>query len=295
MSYDARINEIAAIANEAFYDSANTEDYLGVAPHMKHKVLRDLYSELILEVFNAALMYRTPRVLDIGAGEGAASLPFLELGGKVTAIDISRGMLEALQHKCQARGHELEIVCSDVFEALKTMRKERRQFDIIAASSFLHHIPDYLQLMRDTLPLLSEQSLFFSFQDPLRFDSVGKTTKTFSNLTHYTWRVIKGDELGGIKRHFRRKHGADENNQEDYTEYHYFRNGVDQDAIRSLFDEFGYDCRIISYFSTQSDFWLSGGSMMKLTNTFAFVARSKTVGATASNRNVASRSKSSPV
>jgi len=50
------------------------------------------------------------RVLDVGAGTGALSLMAAELGHRVTALDLSPGMLARLQEKAQARGLEIETV-----------------------------------------------------------------------------------------------------------------------------------------------------------------------------------------
>ncbi|MBN2167941.1 MAG: class I SAM-dependent methyltransferase [Actinobacteria bacterium] len=266
-------DKIAAAVNMAYYNSIGEENYPDVAPHVKHKVLRDLYSGLLLEVYKAASSQGTPRVLDLGSGHGDASLPFLKLGCEVTSVDISMNMLNALQKKSGANGHNIEIVCSDVFEALESMKMQNRRFDVIIACSFLHHVPDYLQLLRDAAAVMSDRGLFFLFQDPLRFDTIGKFTSIYGNLSHYSWRIFQGDVVPGIKRHLRRRRGVDESNPEDNTEYHYFRNGIDHEMVLNLFDELGFNCRIIRYFSTQSGLWQSIGCKMKLTNTFAVIAQ----------------------
>jgi len=273
MEIDEKVSKTAASANAAFYNSENTEKYLEVAPHIKHPSLRNMYNELIGEVYQAASQVGNPRILDIGAGEGSATLPFLQLGGEVTAIDISPNMLEVLRSKCDAYGPHLETICADVFDVLESLKVQNRHFDIAVADSFLHHLPDYIGMIRKLDPLLSENGQFFSFQDPLRFDSVGRFTKAFGNLTYYPWRVFQGDVLGGVRRHMRRRHGADPENLEDNTEYHYFRNGVDQDAIHDQFEELGFDCRVISYFSSQSAIGQRIGEAIGLKCTFAIIAR----------------------
>lgn len=275
MVLDGEVIKAVASANAAFYDSENTRNYLKVAPHIKHPTLRNLYDELIGKVYDAASLFGDPRILDIGAGEGSATLPFLELGGWVTAIDSSPDMLDVLRCKCDAYGQHLETICEDVFDALESLRIQNRQYDIAVASSFLHHVPDYLGMIRALAPLLSEHGQFFSFQDPLRFDSVGRMTKAFANLTHYSWRVFQGDVIGGIRRHMRRKRGPDPENPDDETEYHYFRNGVDHDAIQEQFEEMGFDCQVVPYFSTQSGIGQRIGEALGLKCTFAILARRK--------------------
>ena len=50
------------------------------------------------------------RILDVGAGTGAMSLLAAELGHRVTALDISPGMLGHAERKAAERGVTLETV-----------------------------------------------------------------------------------------------------------------------------------------------------------------------------------------
>lgn len=261
------------MANQAFYDSENARNYLSLAPHMKHPALRNLYGELVVEVYDAAAEHGVPRILDIGAGEGSAVLPWLQLGGEVTAVDISPDMMEALRRRCVEYGPKLETTCADICDALESLRNQGRQYDIATANSFLHHFPDYLGLIREVVPLLSGHGQFFSFQDPLWFDSIEWTTKAFSRLAHYSWRVFQPNVADGFRRYMRRRRNPDPDNPEDNAEYHYFRNGVDQDAIRALFEAMGFSCRIVRYFSTQSGLWQRVGDALGLECAFAVIAR----------------------
>lgn len=270
---DERLNRVAALANIAAYDSEATRSYIDSAPHIKHTSLRTLYAELLTQVYDyAAKRTETPRVLDLGAGEGSVTLPFLELGARVTAVDISRSQLDALRQRCERFGERLELRQEDIIEALK----EKKEYDIIVVNSFLHHIPDYLGLIREAIALLSPYGQFFSFQDPLRYDTVGKFQKTFSDLSYFCWRISKGDALAGIKRRLRRGRGvylAD--SMHDNAEYHVVRNGVDQDAIAGLFETEGFECDVVRYFSTQNGLFQALGAGIKVNNTFAIVARKK--------------------
>ncbi len=271
---DERINKIAALANVLAYDVEASRKYVDGAPHIKHAALRKLYGNLVVQVFdNAKKHSQTPTILDLGAGEGSVTLPFLELGAKVVAVDISRSQLDALKTKCEQFGDMLEVRCEDINEALKDKRKT---YDIIVVNSFLHHVPDYLGLIREAVTVLNPYGQFFSFQDPLHYDSVGKANIAFSNLAYFSWRVFKGDVIGGLMRRIRRSHGIYlEDSVSDNTEYHVTRNGVDQDAIFRLFENMGFDCNIESYFSTQSRLFQAIGSILGMKNTFAVVAQKR--------------------
>lgn len=274
---DDRVNRVAALANAAMYDSEATRKYVDGAPHVKHAALRSLYGKLAVSVYDfAAGQNQVPEILDLGAGEGSVTLTFLELGAKVTAVDVSESQLSALQAKCA--GHaKLEVRCQDVFAAIELLQSEDKQYDVIVALSSLHHIPDYLGLIRQAVPILSRHGQFFSFQDPLLYDSVGRFTAIFSTLAYFSWRIFKGDIVGGMKRRIRRSRGiylAD--SPEDNAEYHVMRGGVDQDAIRDLFRELGFDCQIVRYFSTQSRVWQAVGAALGIKNTFAVIAQPAT-------------------
>ncbi len=268
---DERINRIAALANISTYDSEVTKKYVNGAPHVKHASLRKLYSKLVVEVFDRARRHASiPTVLDLGAGEGSVTLPFLELGAKVVAVDISDSQLNALKRKCERFGDLLEVRCEDFSE---TLRERNNKYDLIVVNSFLHHVPDYLGMIRDAVALLNPHGQFFSFQDPIRYDTVGRATMSFSNLAYFSWRVFQGDVIDGIKRRLRRSQGIFlEDSIHDNTEYHVTRNGVDQAAICKLLSDGGFHCSIVSYFSTQSRFFQAIGAGLAMKNMFAVVA-----------------------
>lgn len=269
---DERINRIAALANVSAYDAQATRKYVDGAPHVKHASLRQLYGKLVVQVFDGAReRVTTPMVLDLGAGEGSATLPFLQLGAKVVAVDISRSQLGALKAKCRHFGDMLEVRCEDI---TNTLRVKSERYDVVVVNSFLHHVPDYLGLIREAATVLNPCGQFFSFQDPLRYDSVNKATLVFSTLAYFSWRVLRGDLVGGLRRRIRRSRGVYlEDSLHDNAEYHVTRNGVDQDAIRRLFEELGFHCSIVSYFSTQSRLFQPIGPVLAMKNTFGVVAQ----------------------
>jgi len=268
---DDRISQISALANAAHYDAEGGKAYIEGAPHIKHASLRSLYGQLVVRVYDEAREHTdSPRVLDLGAGEGSVTLPFLELGATVTAVDISRKQLDGLQAKCEAFGDRLEVRCEDIGDTLADTRAE---YDIIVVNSFLHHVPDYLAMIRQAIAVLSPHGQFFSFQDPLRYDTVGTVATAFEKFAYLSWRVFRGDVIGGVARRLRRARGIyREDSVHDNAEYHVVRNGVDHEAIAALFDEHGFDCSIVPYYSTQSRLFQPIGEALGMKNTFAAIA-----------------------
>lgn len=271
---DSRLNLVAAVANKVAYGTKDAKAYIDGAPHIKHASLRELYGRLVLEVFDAASRHApVSSVLDLGAGEGSVTLPFLELGARVTAVDISSRQLEVLREKCQRHSDRLEVRCEDIND---TLQNNSEMYDIIAVNSFLHHIPDYLSIIDKCTSMLTPHGIFFSFQDPLRFDTVGLPSRFFTDVGYFLWRLSKGskgDVIGGIRRRLRRRRGIYLNDcHSDNAEYHTTRNGVDQNAIEALLKSRGFNCRIIAYYSTQNRVFQPIGAALGIRNTFGIVA-----------------------
>ena len=235
---DRKVNRVAALANISAYDEEGTKSYVDGAPHIKHASLRSMYAGLVVRVFEEAQQHTpVPRVLDLGAGEGSVTLPFLDLGARVTAVDISESQLEVLRTKCAQFGDRLEIRCEDIND---TLQRPGEQYDIIVVNSFLHHVPDYVGMLDRAIDRLTPHGQVFSFQDPLRYDSLDRMSLVVSRIAYFSWRIFKGDVLGGIMRQLRRNRGVFvEDSVHDNAEYHVVRNGVDQEALTTLYNRAG--------------------------------------------------------
>jgi SAM-dependent methyltransferase len=263
---------MAALANAAMFDEKGTTNCVSASPHLTHPTVRDLYGKLVVRTFNAAKKHGAmPRVLDLGAGEGSATLPFLKLGAHVTAVDISESQLAVLVQKCGQFANRLRVCREDINEILE--RGEER-YDIVVMNSFVHHIPDYLALFKKSVAILQPHGLIFSFQDPLRYDTLGRGSFYFSMGGYFFWRLFQGNYLQGLRTRIRRLQGIYiPGSKEDDAEYHVTRNGVDQDAIAQLLASESFTCETIRYFSTQSSICQRLGQFFGIKNTFAIIAQ----------------------
>jgi SAM-dependent methyltransferase len=254
----------------ALYGPAETRAYLEAAPHLKHPGLRSLFRRIVTDVFTY-LETAMPHVLDLGAGEGSATIVFLEEGARVTAVDDSENQLEALRQRTFRFRERLEISQQRADAALRDLAAER--FDVVAAVSFLHHVPDYLAFTRDAATLVAPGGVFLSFQDPLLYRTLSWPTLMLTRIAYDAWRVTKGDVAGGVSRRLRRRRGVwDHSCPQDVIEYHATREGVDLDAVVSELELLGFDCRVERYFSTQSRVFQRVGELGRMKNTFSIVA-----------------------
>lgn len=255
-------------ANRSLYDGSF--DYSAVAPHLAHPELRELHDRLLTRIYERAREYSAaPRVLDLGAGDGISTELLLRLGARVTAVDLSEPQLSNLRARCVQYADRLEIRCADVLEVVR----EPGAFDVVVLNSFLHHIPDYLGLIDAAIARLVDCGQVFTFQDPLRYDTLSRTNYAASQGAYFMWRVLQGNLLQGLRTRVRRLRGVYvAGSKEDDAEYHVTRNGVDQDAIVQLLNERGFAADVIRYFSTQSPILQRVGVRVGLANTFGIVA-----------------------
>jgi SAM-dependent methyltransferase len=269
---DEKVTRMAAFANAAMFERQDATAYIAGAPHLKHPSLRSLYENLMMRVFTSAKSNSdTPTILDLGAGEGSATIRFLELGARVTAVDISETQLRDLRRRCARYGDRLRVHCEEI-EA--TMLRETGAYDVVVMNSFIHHIPDYLAAIGNLLPLLKPRGQFFSFQDPLRYDTLERRSYIFSQLAYFSWRMCQGNLWRGLKTRLRRIRGVYiAGSPEDDAEYHVTRNGVDHAAIARLLESEHFHCNVVRYFSTQSASLQRIGASLSLENTFSIIAQ----------------------
>src|SRR5688572_20315651 len=177
------------VINQQHFRKAHGEAFVEGSPHLKHASVGRFCSAIATEVLRDLKFHNgIPKVLDMGAGDGMLTLPYLELGAQVVAADASNELLGDLKSNAAQFQSSLTIMAGDIFASLQELERKGVVFDIICASSFLHHIPDYMDLCRRTLRLLAPHGAFFSVQDPLRYDTLGWPTFLFDRLSYFGWR-----------------------------------------------------------------------------------------------------------
>jgi len=120
------------------YDSHHLEIYNPTEQHRIQCLLKKTVHQIKKTV-------NSPIFLDYGCGTGNISMKLLKLGVEVVAADISSKSLEKLKHKSN-NNPNLKIVHlkSSTNEVIST-----EFFDCVIIYSVLHHIPDYIDELKN--------------------------------------------------------------------------------------------------------------------------------------------------
>jgi ubiquinone/menaquinone biosynthesis C-methylase UbiE len=149
-----------ASTDDRIRHNADAHDRVAALYNSKHT---EIYNEIeqgrieaTLEALFALTSEIAPSVLDFGAGTGNLSLKFLARGCRVNAADVSARSLAILEESARDRGH----LTTTVLEGDRLPFVDAT-FDIVAAYSVLHHVPDYLLAVREMARVLKPGGLLY--------------------------------------------------------------------------------------------------------------------------------------
>lgn len=258
-------------ANIATYAGIDERRYVNGAPHLKHAAVGAIYRDLVAQAVRR--MGREPKelsVLDLGAGSGLASIPWLDLGVKLTAVDSSQSMLGDFEKRAAAMGSTVTAVVGDVQEYLATSND---RFDVVTHVSMLHHVPEYLELLQLSTQHVKRGGCLVTFQDPLRYDQMPMHERVMDRGSYFIWRLGQGNYGRGLRTRWRRLRGVYSSTEAvDFDEYHVVRNGVDSSAIMNQLRASFSEVTLVKYWSTYSSALQSMGRRLGLHSTFGILA-----------------------
>ena len=98
------------------------------------------------------------RILEIGCGEGGNLKPFLDIGCRVTGIDLASNKIElARSFFSDHPGRDnLALICEDIYN----LPSPEQKFDIVLMRDVIEHIHDQEKFMRFVHQFMHNQSLF---------------------------------------------------------------------------------------------------------------------------------------
>ncbi len=130
--------------------------------------------------------------LEIGSGTGYFSLNLVQLGviERLTATDISAGMLKRLAATAEALG--LESVSTVATEA-EELPFEDESFDLVFGHAVLHHIPDLDRAFAEFRRVLRPGGMIAFAGEPSRYgDRLAALPKRTGMLVAPAWRRLTG-------------------------------------------------------------------------------------------------------
>ena len=239
----------AAVTHHQAVAHAAGHDYVSGSPHLKHPAVHRRVASacegLVSAVQSAA---GRCRVLEIGAGHGVFTEYFTRMGAEVWVTEMSGDSVRFLRER-YAGDERVHVV----HDPDGTACHSGPEVDVVVCVSVLHHIPDYLGVLRALLDRIAPGGAFVCYQDPLWYPTRGAAAMVADRGAYALWRLTQGNVLRGAATVARRVRGKyDERNPSDMVEYHVVREGVAETAVFDLVAGRFNECVMDRYWSTQS-------------------------------------------
>ncbi len=135
--------------------------------------------------------------LEIGSGTGYFSLNLLQLGivERLTATDISPGMLRRLAGTAEALGLEAETVATEA----EQLPFADESFDLVFGHAVLHHIPDLSRALAEFKRVLRPGGAIAFCGEPSRYgDRLATAPKRAALFAAPAWRRLVGAQPRGV-------------------------------------------------------------------------------------------------
>src|SRR6201996_1683137 len=146
----------------------------------------------LVKALGGGAVGRFEDALEIGSGTGSFSLNLMQQGliGRLTATDISPGMLAQLASTAAALG--LDDVTTVVTEA-ETLPFDDESFDLVLGHAVLHHIPDLDRAFAEFRRVLRPGGAIVFAGEPSRYgDRLAALPKRTGMLVAPVWRRAVG-------------------------------------------------------------------------------------------------------
>jgi len=143
--------------------------------------------------------------LDYGSGSGNLTRHLIEAGINTTSADVSEGFLNLIERNFSNTGLSKTIKVNG--KDLSGIQDS--QFDLVATYSVLHHVPDYLQIVKEMCRVLKPGGVLYIdheviesyYQQPQQYVEFLKKARPIINLKRYLRLLF---DVKGYKHIFRR-------------------------------------------------------------------------------------------
>jgi 2-polyprenyl-3-methyl-5-hydroxy-6-metoxy-1,4-benzoquinol methylase len=156
-----------------------------------YEVLRDeiygryeqkrIYSTL--KRLNNLIISSRKKALDFGAGAGNITGKLLQMGFRVTAIDISPDMCGILKNKFKnyLEDKKLEVINLPI----EDINYNKQEFDLIACYSVLHHLPDYEAVIHKLSTFLKKGGIMYLDHEGINYSDKPSKIERLAENVHF--------------------------------------------------------------------------------------------------------------
>jgi len=227
---------------------AEGHDYDKGSPHLRHDNLRGMVERRLGALVRERIAATGAcRVLEVGGGHGTFTRCLLDAGAQVTVTEVSRASAAALE---ASFGDRIEVRYDATGEEI--LASEDR-WDLAVMTAVLHHIPDYLAFLDRLAGLIAPGGAIFTVADPMWYPRMPKLVHGAQRASYFSWRLLQGSYVRGLKTRWRRLRGVYvETEESDVVEYHVWRQGCDEEAIRDLLATRFGTVEVFPYWATQA-------------------------------------------
>ncbi len=167
----------------------------------------------------AAQLPANALALDIGCGTGNILLKLIALGINVSGVDISEDMVRLLKSRIPTHSEgKVNLTVQNVEDFLVGCAKE---YDLVTASSVLHHMPDYISTLRSAIGRIKPGGWLYIVHEPTK-NALGPDTfprKILWQMDNLAYNLLHARSIPQTE--------ARDYRMSDYQLYH----GFDEDKV----------------------------------------------------------------
>jgi len=252
-------------------DYGTGRDYTYGSPHLVHPHLRRTIERDLMSLVTGRIATNGDcHVLEVGAGHGTFTQTLVDAGGSVTVTEMSEPSAEVLKRRF-AGNNAVRVLYDPTGDSSTDLAKPA--YDCLVLISVLHHIPDYVKVLRALLDGVKPGGAFYCTQDPLWYPDRGRFDLFVDRGSYFAWRLAQGDIQRGLATRLRRARGIfDEDEASDMVEFHVVRKGVNQKRLVALLEDLFLQVELRRYWSTQSRVLQKYGDRRGWKSTFSITA-----------------------
>jgi ubiquinone/menaquinone biosynthesis C-methylase UbiE len=138
-----------------------------------------------LKRINKLLFDNQKKALDVGPGAGNITGKLLQMGFRVTAVDISPEMCSILKKKFKNYWEDnmLKVINSPIEDT----NFNEQEFDLIACYSALHHLPDYEAVIHKLSAYLKKGGIMYLDHEGITYSSKPSKIERLAAFIHFAF------------------------------------------------------------------------------------------------------------